>query len=124
MHAERSQSMKTLQKRVQEIGWQEEVPLHLEYEQVKYQTAMLHDADLVYISKFIKGEIPGTSTRTVAGTPFPILSPSPCLALLWALKKRLPPMDEVQNLRLGKSLGVIKQYAPEVSLQHASRNHG
>ena len=120
-NTEKSKFMQNLQQRVAELGWAEEVPLHLDIEQVKYHTSMFEQAPLEYLVKVLRSQVPGFETRKVKGAEFPILAASPCLSLLWALRRRQPSVAEIQRLGLGKSIGALKKYAPEVTIQHAAQ---
>ena len=107
-NTEKTNFLRNLQKRVSELGWAEEVPLHLDIEQVKYHTSMFEQAPLDYLVKVLRSQVPGFESRKVKGADFPILAASPCLSLLWALRRRQPSVSEIQRLGLGKSIGALK----------------
>ena len=82
---------------------------------------MFEQAPLEYLVKVLRSQVPGFESRKVKGAEFPILAASPCLSLLWALRRRQPSVAEIQRLGLGKSIGALKKYAPEVTIQHAAQ---
>ena len=113
--------MQNLQKRVAELGWAEEVPVYLDIEQVKHFNNMFEQAPLEYLAKVIRSQILGFESRKVKGAEFPILAHNPCMSFLCALKRRQPSVSEIQQLGLGKSIGAVRKYAPEVTLQHSAQ---